>query len=74
MREGERKIVIECIKEREKEGDKKVGRGNRELFLRQNGFRGNKVTKRKRSRCSCDVKREGERENGSVDGWKDNKF
>lgn len=38
IREGERKIVIECIKEREKERDKKVGYGDRELFLRQNGY------------------------------------
>lgn len=35
MRDGERKVVIECIKEREKEGDKRVGCGDRELFLRQ---------------------------------------
>lgn len=33
MRDGKRKIVIECIK-REKEGDKKVGCEDRELFLR----------------------------------------
>lgn len=34
LRDGERKLVIECIKEKEKEGNNRIEHEDRELFLR----------------------------------------
>lgn len=38
MRDGERKLVIGCIKEKEKEKNNRLECEDRELFLRQNGY------------------------------------
>lgn len=38
MREGNRKLLVECIKEREKEGNVRGMKEEREKFYRQNGF------------------------------------
>lgn len=38
IREGNRKLVMECVKEKEKEGYKNQEREDRENFYRKNGF------------------------------------
>lgn len=75
LKDGERKLLIECIREKEREGSKAEGSEERELFVRRNGFASERVKiLREKGINVARVLRKREREEGAMDGRKNKSF
>lgn len=71
IKEGYRKLVVECMKEKEREGNDKTLMSDRERFYRENSYSSEGIKllrERERERDECRVRgeRKGERKAGAM--------